>query len=225
LVSKECHQFATDLLIDGYIASLNEALESINQKISEAWGGQVSEQRGKELTKLFSDLSRLGEELQMLRKSIQAKKDARNTIFRMNNVDWTTKAQLLKACSFDSELLNLRTIAESIKKGKEDFTQGRSPLDRFRDWDVDDPLRIGPPRGPPGWPGPMPPGGIAPPGYFGEPDADHFRPPDWERDRNPPMMPGMPRGSDPFAPFGGGFGSGPNPFNPRGGGGRGPRFL
>lgn len=77
--------------------------------------------------------------------------------------------------------------------------------------------------------------------FFGEPDPDHMRVPDWERDRylpspslifqpsltgpmcahcsNPPGLPGYP-GGDPFSPFG----PGGDPYGrpPRGGGGRGP---
>ncbi len=64
------------------------------------------------------------------------------------------------------------------------------------------------------------------PTIFGEPDADHMRPPDWERDRQPPPMPGFYGPPDPFSPFSGFDPTAPpNPFDPRSGFGRGPRYV
>lgn len=251
LVSRDFNQFATDVLLHNYIQAMEEALQGLNQKLSEEWSGTVGELKGQKLEKLFTDIAKASEELQLVKKAINDKKAARRKIFELSNVDWDTKTQLLKACTFDPELLILREVAESVKRDKKVLAEINRPT---RDPWEGDPLAVPSPFGPtppfgPGRPyGPRPrvpppfgPGGVgAPPdwdrdrnpptmpGFFGEPEPDHLRPPDWERDRNPPTMPGMPGSTDPFGPFGG-TGSGPNPFNPRGGGAggfpRGPRFL
>ncbi|ELR23477.1 uncharacterized protein ACA1_070980 [Acanthamoeba castellanii str. Neff] len=239
LVNKEMNHLATDLLVDNYIKLIESVVGEIRNKIGQAWGGIVSDERSLVLTRVFDEVAAASEELKFFKEKAEEKKKARTTIFKMEGIDNATKWQLLKACSLESELLGVKGVASAVKKSKDDL-QERPAYGRggFPGPDYDDPLRVPRPGGPPGG---------APP-IFGEPDPDHMRVPDWERDRNPPGMPGYP-GGDPFSPFGPGgdpfggppagrgrgprggggpFGGpfgGPDPFNPHQRGPRGPRFI
>jgi hypothetical protein len=232
-VSRELNHLATDVMVATYVRHLEALVEQLRRQVEQAWSlPTVGEERAAQLSGVVEQVSSAGDELRFLRAKLDDKRSARATIFRMEGIDPATRWHLLKACSLESELLGLKGVATTIKKSREQLEErparglGMYP-DEF------DPLRIGPPRrAPPPYSGEVPP-------FFGEPDPDHMRVPGWERDRNPPGMPGYP-GGDPFSPFGPGadpfgrpprgggggpFGGGPNPFDPHPRGPRGPRFI
>jgi hypothetical protein len=210
LVNREMNQVATDLLLDRYIKLLESVTEEIKTQVSGAWAGSLSEARAQRLTEMFEHVATAVQELGFLKDKVEEKKQARRAILQMPGIENSTKWQLLRACSVGSELLGLKGIASSLQKSKAELSALPSATGRV-------PLPTGPPDGRRPYGGGGSGGSGGAPLIFGEPDHDHMRIPDWERDRNPPVGPGYP-GGDPFSPFG----PGADPFSPfgppRGGG-------
>lgn len=228
-VSKGANFTATEFLVEYLLKRAETRLEQLRRAISEKWDQNPSEQEGLRLTTLMNSLESHGEELKLIRKKVDEKRLARTALAREGSHLSPEAAQaLLAPISFTPEFLLLRDLARAL----------RSDADRIEHWREPnyDPLRARPPRRPQVYPPehPYPDSPFAPypfPRFPGEPDPDHFRVPDWERDRNPA---GLPYNPDPFGPPGLGprrggppspFGPGPNPFQPRPPPGFGPRFL
>jgi len=125
------------------------------------------------LAATLDSISHTSEDLAFLKKKVEEKKEARQIIFKMTAIDPQTKLQLLKACSFDSEFLTLRGVAERIDKAlKEERASKQQQHPSL------DPLAVPGPFGP--YPMRPPHRPFAPHGpgnIFGEPDADHLPPP------------------------------------------------
>lgn len=223
-VSHAGANLATDLLVSESLKRFGSRLEQVQNDLNGKWGQGPTEQQGRRLTNIFNNVSRLSEELAILRKKIQEKQASRALIVKdAAKLPPATVDAVLATMGFTSELLLLQELRKSLQREEQTLEHFREPNYVYRDPRDPrfDPLRDDRHR-PPHYPMPPPPGF-----YPGEPDRDHLAPPDWERDRLP-GVPGMPWDpNNPFSPFGPGpmGGSGPNPFNPHGNFGRGPRYL
>ncbi len=96
LVSKEVSQLVNDCMISQYLKCVESKMEELNAKIAEQWSGHVSESKGQKLTSIFSELANVAEELKFLKGKVEEKKEARKTIFKIEDISMATKMQLLK---------------------------------------------------------------------------------------------------------------------------------
>jgi hypothetical protein len=110
LVNKEMHYLATDLLLDNYVKLIESVVGEVRNKIGEAWGGIVSDERSALLTRVFDEVAAASEELKFFKAKVDDKKQARATIFKMEGIDNATRWQLLKACTLESELLGIKCV-------------------------------------------------------------------------------------------------------------------
>lgn len=205
----------TDLLVTESVARFSAQLERLQEQLNAKWSENPTEQEGRRLTNIFNSLSRISEQMTVLRKKIQEKQASRALIVKdAAKLPPATVDAVLATMGFGSELLLLQELRKSLRREEEsirhyretNYSDPRDLRNQFRD------PAIYPHFPRPGF-------------YPGGPDSDHLPPPDWERDRQP--LPGMPWDpSNPFNPFGPGPQGQPNPFNPHGQfGPRGPRYL
>lgn len=108
-VSRELNHIATDVLVATYVRHLEALVEQLRKQVEQAWARPaVSEERAAQLSGVVEQVAAAADELQFLRSKLDDKKSARATIFRMQGIDHATRWHLLKACSFESELLGLK---------------------------------------------------------------------------------------------------------------------
>lgn len=224
LVDHEWYELATDRMADVAIECIDNLIKELGAKVSSGYGEDVSESKAKQLEENFSKVSKLAEELQLVKSTIDTKRHTRDAIFKMSNLLPQQRLTLLGACALTSDLMALRAVSDRAKQSRKEIVGEREESERERDHYYD-PLFAGGPPGPYGRGGggvgpfgPYPPGPGGG-GMFGEPAPDHLRPPGWnddfERDRDPFYYGGGASGIGPFPPSGRG-GIGPYPPGGRG---------
>lgn len=115
LVCRDLNQVATDVLVGTYLRRLESSVEQLRAGLTQAWAApRMSEARATQLGRVFEEVASAAHQLEFLRAKLEDKKQARATIFKMSGIDADTRWRLLKACSFESELLGLKYDRRSL---------------------------------------------------------------------------------------------------------------
>jgi len=195
---------------------LDTKLNIEKEKLQKLWVSDADEFK---FQSIFNSLINFTDELVLIKKTVQEKKQLRALIFQelsLNRINPTIFNSTVSLCNLQSEMLAIRSIILGIQRVKEGTDRQKRTNEKASF--INDPLLVQPPKR----------RGYYPGHYPGEPDPDHMTVPDWERDKNPPFphpFPGYnPNVPDLFGP--GQHPYGPlNPRNPYGPGSGFPRFL